>query len=180
MINVIIDFSGSMRPNGKFAIVRNTCVALNMTAKCRFFSWSDKIEEFTFDEKFDWFSQFSNKVSISVLEKWVETIRNKDDESLLLLTDGSFSYKDKKELENYLVSLNNMKYAIISIGADALAKTTLSCCKDKIFSPNETYLTCEYLSSEEYSILPKNLDELSFIKKEDEKKSGEGTGDEWE
>ena len=42
MINVVVDFSGSMRPNGKFAIVRNTCVALNMTTKCRFLKWKNK------------------------------------------------------------------------------------------------------------------------------------------
>ena len=36
MINVVVDFSGSMSPNGKFAIVRNTCVALSMTTNCRF------------------------------------------------------------------------------------------------------------------------------------------------
>ena len=59
MINVVVDFSGSMRPNGKFAIVRNTCVALNMTTKCRFLKWKNKVEDFKIDENFDWFSEFS-------------------------------------------------------------------------------------------------------------------------
>lgn len=93
MINVVVDFSGSMRPNGKFAIVRNTCVALSMTTNCRFFKWNKKIEEIKIDEKFDWFLEFSDKAVISVLCEYINSVDKNIDDSLLILTDGSFPFK---------------------------------------------------------------------------------------
>ena len=82
MINVVVDFSGSMRPNGKFAIVRNSCVALNMPTKCRFLKWKNKVEDFKIDENFDWFSEFSDKAVISVLCDYVNSIDKNEGESL--------------------------------------------------------------------------------------------------
>lgn len=180
MINVVVDFSGSMRPNGKFAIVRNTCVALSMTTNCRFFKWNKKIEEIKIDEKFDWFSEFSDKAVISVLCEYLNSVDKNIEDSLLILTDGSFPFKEKKELEICLTSLDKYKYAIISIGADSLTKTNLSFCKERIFTPNDIYLVCEFLLSDEYSVIPKNLDELIFHKDNEIKNSDETKGDDWE
>lgn len=180
MINVVVDFSGSMRPNGKFAIVRNTCVALNMTTKCRFLKWKNKVEDFKIDENFDWFSEFSDKAVISVLCDYVNSIDKNEGESLLILTDGSFPFREKKDLENCLTSLGKYKYAFISIGADSLAKTNLSFCKDKIFTPNDVQLVSEFLLSDEYTVVPQNLDELHFRKHNGENASEENDGDDWE
>ena len=180
MINVVVDFSGSMRPNGKFAIVRNTCVALNMTTNCRFFKWNNKVDVFKIDENFDWFSEFSDKAEISVLCEYVNSIDKNEEDSLLILTDGSFPFKEKKELENCLSNLGNYKYAFISIGADSLAKNNLSFCKDKIFTPNDVQLVSEFLLSDEYTVIPKNLDDLHFSKDNGVNNPEENQGDDWE
>ena len=180
MINVVVDFFFFLRPNGKFAIVRNTCVALNMTTNCRFLKWNNKVEDFKIDENFDWFSEFSDKAVISVLCEYVNSIDKNEGDSLLILTDGSFPFKEKKDLENCLTSLGKFKYAFISIGADSLAKMNLSFCKDKIFTPNDVQLVSEFLLSDEYTVIPKNLDDLQFSKDKGVKNSEENDGDDWE
>ena len=180
MINVVVDFSGSMRPNGKYAIVRNTCVALSLTTKCRFLKWNNKIEEFKIDEKFDWFSEFSDKAVISVLCEYIDSIDKNGEDSLLILTDGSFSFKEKKDLENCLSSLGQYKVAIISIGADSLVKMNLSSYENKIFTPNDVQLVCEFLLSDEYTVIPKSLDDLHFFIDGETSQSKENDGDDWE
>ena len=82
--------------------------------------------------------------------------------------------------ENCLTSLGKYKYAFISIGADSLAKTNLSFCKDKIFTPNDVQLVSEFLLSDEYTVVPQNLDELHFRKHNGENASEENDGDDWE
>lgn len=180
MINVVIDFSGSMRPNGKYAICRNTCVSLSMSLACRFYKWTTSVEEIKIDDKFDFFDNYSGKLNAQALSEFIDKIKMNKEDSLLLLTDGALNSKDKKHLKSCLTELSDFRFALISIGADSLLKNTFPLFKDKIYGSNEIQLVSEVLTSEEYTVIPRNIEELGFCKLEGEKKEVEDSGDDWE